>query len=613
MFRKIVVCLCIAVCACPVLPAQENNEVFLSLTRHAEPIADLPTSVSTVPNSQIRAKESLTLSDAINNQLSINVSQQGTVGQNSTLSIRGSSSEQVLVLIDGRRINSVSLGTADLSSIPANRIDHIEIIRGSASAQYGTSAFGGVVNVITKRAAENTPLFDVGASYGSFNTQDYSITANLRRDALSAMVTADKTLTDGWRKNSDLDADDFLVNLGYDAGNIGKFDLSGSLFRSDLGVPGPITGLTPSMFNGTIEKTASTPDARQTYDKRYIRLTHTTPGETRSLKTIVYASDDKLNFNVPSWFSNTDYDSPVFGTELQYNAGYGLTVGGEWWEEKHKQTDLLLNTDVIDRSRVNTAGYVQEQFNAGRFLFIPELRYDDNSAFGSVMTPRLSVVYRASDALKLSANSGKTWRAPTFNELYYPLDPWGFAGNPDLKPEEGISSDIGAEYRFGTYRTALTLFQTDTDNLIVWGMTPQNIGKSRQRGAEFEIGGKIVSGVSHRLGYTYLWAEDLDANTQLIYRPQNMLNYTVACLLPWNSKADLSAQYVGSQKTETAGVRLPEYTLVGLRLAHTIGSAEIWVKGDNLLDTKYETRLGFPLPGLTVAGGVTVKFWDTAR
>ncbi|MHB9155418.1 MAG: TonB-dependent receptor plug domain-containing protein, partial [Endomicrobiales bacterium] len=443
----------------------------------------------------------------------------------------------------------------------------------------------------------------------------------------SGIVTASRNASGGWRANSDYEGRNFFTRLGYDAKDLGVFDLSGSIVRSGNGVPGlalqdpldPFSpGLSPGGYNGNLEKTASTPNARQKDARDYLRLEHTKTFSDNSLKTSLYASKNMTDYSDPdpSPFSgsitNDRYTSLVFGGEGQYSLRHGLTLGTEWWQEMYKHDDLTTGAEKLNRQRVTTAGFLQDEFKAGKFSLIPGIRLDANSVFGSVFSPRFSVIHRTGERLKLSANIGKSWRAPTFNELYYPLDSWGMSGNPDLVPEEGISSDIGAEYAQEQFRSSLTLFLTDTKNLIHWGLRrPENIGKSRQAGAEFEMSRKIAAGLFGRLNYTYLWAEDTENRVVLNYRPHHTFNYGLTYLTAFGMRVSAGARYIGAQRTgDMTTPELPGYTVLNAGITQKIRDVEIWVTAENIGNAMYQTRLGYPLPGLAFQTGLTMRFWE---
>jgi outer membrane cobalamin receptor len=555
----------------------------------------------------------------------------GTLGAVSNIMIRGSSAEQVLVLIDGRRINDPAMGIVDVGLIPTENIERIEIIRGGASAIYGTSAFGGMVNIITKRPADEALKTELGYSAASFDTHHFRLNFDVKRDRLSGLFTAGRTLSAGWRENSDYSNRTFFTRLGYDAGTWGTFDLSGSSFRSDTGVPG--MGVSLDQYDGTREKQASTPDARQTEDRSYIRLEDCKRFDSGdAVKAVCYGSNNDTDYRVPSWAKDDRYASAVFGDELQFMSRFGTTVGMEWWQELYRQTNNVTATTPIDRSRISSAVYLQQELRLGRFGLIPSLRYDDNSSFGGIYSPRITVTLQASDALKLSGNAGKAWRAPTFNELYWARDVnvfWGTTyvtvGNTALKPEEGISSDIGAEYTHRLFKCRATAFLTDSKDLISWQQIsdpgtntvttiPMNIGKARQTGLELEWSQRIVSGLYHQLNYTYLWAEDRDRKTVLPYRPRHTANYALSFLTARGTCLSADLKYVSPQETgddfPPVVSALPEYALLGATVTQRFAaSAELWFRAENITDKQYQTRLEYPLPGRTFSAGLNIRFW----
>lgn len=616
---------CLAVSAAT-LSAQDD--VFLSLTKGAKPVQDLPANTATVSSAEINATKPEALSDAMKDKAGITYGQYGTLGGNFNLMIRGSAPEEVLILIDGRRINDPAMGIVDAGSVPMDAVERVEIIRGGLSSMYGTGAFGGVVNIITKRPADETPSLEVSASGGSLNTRSYSASLQARKGPVSTLVTAGKTLSDGFRANSDYDASEFFANFGYDAASAGRFELVTSLKRRKFGDPG--IGVSLDKYDGTAEKAASA-DAREDTSDAYWRLGHEKGWDDIMLKSSVYASDKDKKYTYPMNFEDDEYKTFVYGGDIQASNRAGLTAGAEWWEERNKQLDNIMYTVKMDKCRVVTAVYAEQELKNGNFTFIPSVRYDDNSAFGGVASPHLTAICQASERVKLSANTGKIWRAPTFNELYWPYNSFVYngvtyvtLGNKDLNPEEGIASDIGAAYETKSLTMKLTGFYTQSRNLINWVSAfdaatqtstymTQNIGKAVQTGAEFEFGQKLAAGLYHKFNYTHLWAEDTENKARLAYRPMNTANYSVSWMLPTETRFDVSAQYVSDQLTGSTPSELPEYALLNAGVSQKIKDAEIWGKADNITDKKYQTRAayngGYPLPGITYSVGVKVKFW----
>ncbi|MCB4790394.1 MAG: TonB-dependent receptor [Elusimicrobia bacterium] len=599
----------------------ENGGVFLSLTRKAQSMKDLPTNTSVITETQIKNMNEGTLGDVIRHEVGLNPSLTGTFGAESNLMIRGAASPQVLVLIDGRKVNALSSGIADLSTVPLDNIERIEIIRGAASAIYGANAIGGVINIITKKPKDPEPVVAIGLSYGSFSTQSQSINIGTKKENTSFMITGSRNLSDGWRDNSGYDSKDMFLDLGYNTVNFGNFDFSGTYFTSSLGTPG--LGVSLDKYDGNIELLATTPEAKQTEEKKNVSLKNEKKLGENLIKTTLYFSNERINFKDPlnlDWTTgavspiDTDYKSTIYNGEVQVNTLYNITAGFEWSLERYQQSNLMTNLDEISNSRVNSAVYAQDKINAGSLTILPGLRFDSNSSFGSILSPKVTLVYAINEALKVSANSGRAWRSPTFNDLYYPI-----SGNINLKPEDGISSDIGIEYNKTTTMAGVTVFLTETKDLIEWAPSasnpniwmPSNVSTSRQSGAEFVLKYKIFTGFFHKLNYTYLWALDTTQNTVLFYRPCNTVNSAFTYLFPSNLKFELDTKYVSSQETNSVPTQLPAYTLYDFGLTKEFGpDAQLWAKVKNATDEKYQTRLGYPVPGRTVFVGIKIKFVD---
>ena len=592
--------------------ADSNNDVFLNLTKRCENIKDLPTDVSVIDSPQITRSGSKTVGEILDNELGFSIGAYGSFGAENTASIRGSTSEQVLVLIDGVSVNGIASGEAELNEIPLDNVERIEIIRGGVSAIYGTSAVGGVINIITKKYSASAPILDFKASAGSYNTDDFSIGLNAKNDITSAVVTASKQLSNGYRDNSDYDAHNLSARFGFDLGNKGKLDLSGSAFTNDQGVPGQAVDskgnyLNTGEYNGSLELKGLTPNGRQTDASNLGRLEYSNNAGPGNIVATVYSTVDTVKYSEPISATDARYDSLVFGGEVKYLFDSGLTCGAEWSEQKYKQTDLIADATQMDRSRVNSSAYVFYKLCLNKLIVTPSVRFDNNSSFGSVFTPNISAVYKLDDALKLSLNAGQSWRAPTFNELYWPTETnvypgygtYVTAGNSSLKPEKGTTADIGVEYDKDKYAASFTVFDSRINDMILWQNTynpatntyyymTNNILNTEKFGVEAKLKHKINAYFSHELSYYYLWAKDTDLDILLDYMPRNSASYAVKYVSVSGFRASVGFDYISSQLTgDLNTAELPEYLLLNLKASKKIKDTELWAKVDNAADKKY--------------------------
>ncbi|MFH1239263.1 MAG: TonB-dependent receptor plug domain-containing protein, partial [bacterium] len=178
------------------------EQVVVTATRTPQPLANTGTNVSVITAGDIAGSKAYNLAEVVGKVAGVEISKEGTLGANQSLSLRGCRVQQVLVMVDGRSVNSTSLGMAELPQIPLANVERVEIIRGAASGLYGANAVGGVINVITKKAESDTPLTEIYFSGGTFNTSSLRVNFSQKKDNFDYMVTGGKDLSNGWRENS---------------------------------------------------------------------------------------------------------------------------------------------------------------------------------------------------------------------------------------------------------------------------------------------------------------------------------------------------------------------------------------------------------------------------
>lgn len=587
----------------------ENEEiVFLSLTKNAEPLSDLTTNLTVITEEEIKEKNAKNLGEIVDGEAGISYKSYGPLGQTQSIYMRGSAAGHVLVLVDGRAVNDIGTGGgADFTSIPANIIERVEIIRGSGAALYGTGAFGGVINVITKKATPLTPNVNPYFSYGTFNTINTGITGAYANDVISILIAPSMLSSDGYRKNSFYDSKNIFSKIGVNLTENSEIVLSGQAYNADLGNPGSLTYASET--------------AKQFEDNNYLKLDYNTKIEDFKVQVSGYNANYTRKAGDVTGDPYMDYLNKynTINTGVKGNVTYKemLTLGLEWDKTEFKQKDLLSDTEKINRSRENAAAYLQAILKFGDLTLIPVVRGDKNTDYEDVFTPALSAVYKLTDEIKVSGNVSKVWNAPTFGQIYGD-DTW-YAPAPDLKPEKGISSDLGVEYSNEKVGISLTGFYITSEDLIqnkLAGLVyqAQNVDKARQYGYEVEATyymnyQNIPKGIKHKLNYTYLRAEDTKTHKDLIYKPMHTFNYILSVSPVKQFKFTVDVSYVTSTLCETRDY-LKDYCLVGARADYQINKyVSLWVKGDNLTnDEKYQLSYGYPMPGITGTAGIDVRF-----
>lgn len=580
---------------------KDNEEIFLSITKYAEPLKDLGTNLTVITRKNIEEKNAKTLGDILEDEPGISFKSFGPLGQAVSISIRGASAGQTLVLVDGRRVNEIGTGgAADFTSISATMIEKIEIIRGSGSAMYGTGAFGGVINVITKKADIFTPKINPYFSYGTFNTINAAITGAYANENISLLVTPSVLSSDGYRKNSFYNSKNIFGNFAVKPTDNSEIAFAGQVYDADLGNP------------GSLQYASET--AKQFENNNYSKLDYTTQYENFEIQMSAYNSQNKRNaYDIPNYYDNTYYTDTVGLKSLFSYKGFIFT-GLEWEKTTYKQLDNMFGAEQINRNRENAAFYMQSVLNIDKLTLIPVIRADMNTDYSDVATPALSIIFKASECIKISGNISKVWNAPTFGQIYG--DGTWYIPNNDLKPEKGTSSDIGIEYSVKDFTAAVTGFYIDTNNLIqnilvdpvYYQYQAQNIGETKQYGYEVEIGYNMYKFLKHKLNYTYLRAEDKKTNKYLTYKPMHKINYTVTALPLKQIKVNADISYVATTLDEYRNY-LNDYCTVNLRVDYQLTkNISVWAKCDNITNEKYQLSYDYPMPGITGYSGIDIKF-----
>ncbi|MCG2660037.1 MAG: TonB-dependent receptor [Kiritimatiellae bacterium] len=585
--------------------------VVVSATRIPQSIRDIGVSVSVIPRERIEELQAQNVGDVLKEVTDARVNSYGSMGAQSGITLRGSSGQQVLVMVDGRPVNVASVGMADLSMYPVDQIERIEVIRGPGSVLYGAGAMAGVVNIITRDPPEKFTS-DLAASYGTKNTRILRLDNGARIGDFGYLVTASQNASDGWRENSACDGYNIAGKLDYDMARESRLVLNSGFSRQNKGVPGSTSWLSPN--------------AKQ-YDEQYwFDLTHKYELATNSFFTgKAFLNQHWQNFKNPDSFTDTISRNQKAGLDLQQTLPLGerqLLLGGIYLENDHVNIKDKQGVSRIggDRDLFTGAGFLQDEVSLMDVLVVtPGLRCDIQSKWGAELSPKISGLYKIIEGTSLKASIGRGFRAPTVNELYW-RDDYSM-GNPDLKPEESFSYDAGIQQQFGAKSMLeVSLFQSHMKNLIAWydvdgkGIyTAENINDARLQGLETELSVQFTEEISGTLNYTLLDACDTSGKYEgdtLTYRPKNKVGGRLGYQTKWGLKLNVNADYTDSVYTDRANTKeLGGFMNIGAYAAQTVfKGVEIFARGDNILNKQYQLLDGYPMPGASVMGGVKATF-----
>lgn len=574
------------------LPTFEGEEVVVS-GRRPQPVTTSPAYVTVLLGSELRRLGLRTVGDALRYLGEVYVRENyGGSGGLLQPSIRGTSPLQVLVLLDGVPLNATSQLGVNLATLSLAEVERVEVLRGPYSAIWGSGALGGVVHVVT-RGADGLRL---RAGYGGAADSVLSLSVGGRAGAGRYGLGIEHLGTAGYQPNGDASRWTGTLHLTWEPSLRSRWWFQVHHTQARYGLPG-----------ATNSFCYPCPDRQQ--DRRTVLQVGWSAGSpdqsTQQVRLWWYG--DGLDYTAAGYASSAVGEA--YGADWQrvwrLFGGAVLTVGAEWQQLAYRFSSTF---GGFDRSAQVGAGYVQYDVPlAAQTLLGVGLRYDLHSTYGGQVNPRLGFVHFVTDALRIRGAVGRTFRGPTFAELYFPG-----CSNPNLLPEAAWSADLGVEYalRPGLVWRA-NAFYVDAHNLIVGGCNPQNVGSAHISGASAELSGALEQGWQVLANVTWSEGVDRSAGQRLLRLPGWTANLVVRRDLGEGRALALLASYVGERDDldfstfPATRVTLPGYVTFGLRYELQVSGLAVSLGIDNLLDARYETLRGYPAPGRTFFVQVT--------
>lgn len=507
----------------------------------------------------------------------LSVRDSGGRGSVTSLFVRGTSNSQVIVLIDGVRVGSATLGSAALNSYPIEAIERIEVVKGPLSGIYGADAVGGVIQLFTKKGGEGRGSVRVTA--GNDSLLEYGISLHQEGETFSFHISADAEETDGIDRTSILtggnDDIDGFEETAYSLG--GRWNVSDSTQVNLSVLYSDNTASFDNTFGNDVgdsstTKTMST--ALQVKSALSDSLTWTTVAGINEDETDTFSS-------FPSFFK-TERDS--LGTELalSINENNSLTIGADYYDE-----NIVSTTNFPIDQRDNTGLFALLQSDLGAFSVLGSVRYDDNSAYGSDTNTSFALNYDFDDDVRLVLSYGTAFVAPSFNFLYFP-----FFGNADLLPEESESTEISLLGNSGGVDWRISFYDTQVENLFSFDpatFLAANIGRAELRGMEIEttmLLGEWQVGASIDL----LEATNRDTGVKLDDRAEHTVKLSAARdFEKLNIRLDVKGE---SNRFDLGGQELNGFVLFDLSARYKVNERiSLMANMDNIFDRDYTVEL----------------------
>ena len=606
----------------------ELQTIVISATRIPTPVLEVASSMTVVSAADIEARQERTFADVLKDVPGLNVVQTGGPGGVTSVFMRGTNSNHTKVLLDGIDLSdpSNSTGAFDFGQLLTQDIERVEVLRGPQSGLYGSDAIGGVINIITK-AGNGPAQFKGLIEGGSFDTFNQAGTLSGSQDGLhysasvahfhagSVPVTPLDLLQSppappGLTRNNDYDDNLTLsTRLGYDL--TPDFDLGLVARYSDIHLH--TTGedyLTEFPYTGYPAPTQTTAATDEYFTRLY--------AHANSFGGLL---DQTLGLNFSH--DRTSTLDPQIGPALNT----GERRQADWQGNVHlMSTQTLVLGAVYERDDINepisadvhvSSGYAEVQSQFGEHWYsAANVRYDDNSRFGSKVTYRLAPTWVNADTdTKLKASVGTGFKAPTLSELYQSFPPF-FFGNPDLQPETSTGWDAGIEqgFRQGAWRVGATYFHISISNLITTdpftGTTYANIGHVTTQGVESFIAYQPWQTLTLRADYTYTEATDDATQQELLRRPKNKGSFDAAWQITpvWLTTLDVltvGTWVDGNRDFSVSRQDAPTYTTVNVATTYELTKRlALIARIDNLLDRHFQNPVGFQQPGFGIYGGI---------
>ena len=611
----------------------QTPAVMVTATRQAQRVDESIATVTLLERSDIeQAGPASTLGELLGTIPGIEFNRAGGRGSEESVYLRGTNSGHALILVDGMRIGSATYGTTSLQMIPLNQVERIEILRGPASAIYGSDAIGGVIQVFTRKG-KDVPLLAATIGTGTQGSYETSLAHGNRIGNFCYSLKTGTTGTSGI--NSILTAGNPAYNPdkdGYSARNFG-LDMAYKLDpRLEVGA-GYLNSFSKAGY-----------DAYQTLLPSYLsvnadlnyKMRHETTGAN------VYARVMPLDawtstLRIAQGLDRTESPASIVGdplnvfktTQNQYSwqNDIRLPVGQALLLVERLEQEVAATRNYSQRSRTIDSLALGWNGRLGNHSLQVNFRSDENSQFGTHDTYLLGYGYRLNPGWNIAASYGTAFKAPTMNDLYFPITPGAGGGNPNLAPEKSTSAELALRYETAGLRGSVTYFDNRIKNLIDWAntsadpmsyyYTPTNIGKVRINGVEIAAGTtlgrwKLDAALTLQDPRDEQTDEQLRRRAKYFGRLAAVYNggaYSIGSELKFVGKRYDDPHYL----THLNQVEMGAYEVLNLFADYRINrSLQAFARIDNLFDRHYEvakdTTTAYGVPGVSAFAGLRYTF-----
>ncbi|WP_298721826.1 TonB-dependent receptor [uncultured Oceanisphaera sp.] len=583
----------LAVALLPWAAFAQNSSDSTNITiynRVEQPRATVLAPVEVITAKEIRQRNVKSLPDALRYLPGIDIGQNGGRGQLASVFIRGAESDHTLMLVDGVRMTRSVVGGADFNQFPVALIERIEYIRGPRAAIYGSDAIGGVINIITKgQQGDDLNLIDVGIGSRGYQ-QATGLSSLAVSDSTHVKAAISYEAEDGYNVHPDWASPSTehgfrgksgMLNLNHDVNQYWRAFGAVRKYENKVEYDG---------FGSLLERDVEALDASGgvEYRNEHYR-SELTYGYGRQYD---YDHAPEVDKRSGSLLFIRQHNATWLNTIKPAN-DWTLNLGIDW---RREQVLPGTNNNSANRERDNEAAFVTLMWAPAPWFLEGSVRADDNEQFGTHNTWQLALGRALSDEVTVSLGAGTAFKAPTFYHLY------GFAGNPDLVPEESEYWEASIKGNHESFQWRVSAYRNLIDQIIVaeevgnFVYLNKNINQADIKGLEFELGFD-TGPIRHDLTLEYLDANNEELDRQLARRAKHKAKWQGGVAFG-DTEVALSYLYQGERfdaDSEFSDTINPSYSLWDLALVqHLTPNLELRGRIANLFDKEYELASGYP-------------------
>ena len=571
----------------------------------------LPAPVSVVGRALIATSDETAVMPAVMEQVpGLFVTSRGVTGYGvsngaaGAISLRGfgAGAGRVIILIDGHPQFESIYGHPVADEYMAANAQRVEVSRGAASVLYGSNAMGGAINIITRQPVTDGNHLDFKAMGGSFGTYRVSFADNFKKGRFTSSVTLGHDRTEGHRESSAYHSTNGMVKLGYQLSSVWKAGANVSLMKAYSENPGTVAapmfdgwsdiirGMAGLSLSNDYGNTSGNIDLYYNFGDHTINDGYNMGGKPREF--LFHGTDFTAGLSAYQMMPLFTGNTLTVGTDLIY-------YGGNAYRDP-------VNEIYADHKKLNEeAVYVFDQQTFGKFMFNAGIRFDYHSAYGAEWIPQVGISYMPGANTTIKASASKGFRMPNMRELYMYA-----SANAELLPEEAWSYDLTFGHHFldGALNTELSLFYTNGSNIIEVvreNGKPQNrnVGAFTNKGVEFAADWRVNSSLVFNANYSFLKMDVIYTGAP-VHKAYAGLDWT-----PGRFSANIGAMMIRGLYLSTGDNAVTsDYVDLKARLGYKVNDwMQVFVRGLNLLNQEYETMLGYPEPGLTILGGISIS------